>query len=298
MISKVLFKLLLLCHCVISFYYVAAQNRTHVDVLKNFSKSLQLKIYSDVLSKIELSDTLQLELAKLYSQRDSLLWDAFVINTDSAKFNHLADSLSYSIEILFKRKLNTEKKREYFLKVERSRVVNYPIIQDTIYMGLQMDSQFGLALALYEKMQLKQKQKDSLIFYAKLLKKKELFAVNFPDSGIFDKPAFESLHLSTILTELEYNGLLSIKNKLIAEANSRDAWFEMKRHNLVTNYGREDTLLQLKMFYLARSCFWDKYAHKPDLREMIIRNIKPPVILNKIWAIKRETAEKTIKYNW
>ncbi|MEQ1554710.1 MAG: hypothetical protein ABL929_11055 [Ferruginibacter sp.] len=267
-------------------------------LISKFPQTLVINIYNDVLSKMELPENLQIKLALLYAKRDSLILKELSNPSENISYNRFADSLLYAIEIKFKKLLDSAKKREYFVKVERARAVNYPIIQDTIYMDIQMDSQFGLALALYEKFRLKPFQKDSLIYYATLLKQKEMYFKQNLDSGYFDKAAFESLYMPKCLTELEYNGLLSIKNKVVAETNSRNTWYDLAKQKLVTQVGRNDSIFQLKMYYILRATVWDKFAHLPQLRNSMIQSIKPPYLLQKAWATKNELDYQEKKYSW
>ena len=269
-------------------------------ILSEFPHSLSINVYNDVLSKMNFPEELQVNLARLYAKRDSMLLKQLSTHTPTVQYSRYADSLQYSIEVEFKKLLTPEQKKDYFYKVERARAVNYPIVKDTIYMDIEMDSQFGLALALFEKFNLKPIQKDSLIYYATLLKQKEIYYKEHPDSGYFDKAAFESVNMPRILTVPEYNGLLSIKNKLVAEESSRNTWYELKQGNFVGLDDRNTALYQLKMYYLIKATMWDKYAHEPQLRDKIIQNIKPPDILQKARVAKSNsnTADKIRKYNW
>ena len=293
---KIFYTLLLIFNTLI--YLSADAQKISDNVLAKFSHSLAINMYNDVLSKMDVPENLQVNLALLYAKRDSLILKQLIKPISGINHSRYSDSLLYTIEIQFKKLLTPTQKREYFLKVERARAVNFPIIQDTIYMDIEMDSQFGLALALYEKFNLKPKQKDSLIYYATLLKQKEEYTKQHQDSGYFDKAAFESEYMAKVLTEEEYNGLLSIKNKLIAETNSRNMWYELRNQNLVTQIGREDTVFRLKMYYLMKASLWDKYAHQPELRNIIMQNLKPPYLLQKLWAIKNESDDKVKKYSW
>jgi hypothetical protein len=302
---KIIYSFLLVVQ--VSFYSVSFSQKISNKVLSNFSKSLTINMYNDVLSKMDFNDDLQYQLATLYANRDSLIFVQLTkpvqtINynkyADSISYNRYADSLLYAIEVQFKKLLIAEQKREYFLKVERARAVNYPIIDNNIYMDVEMDSQFGLALALFDKFNLKPKQKDSLIYYATILKQKEVYTKLQPDSGYFDKAAFESENMPKVLTELEYNGLLSIKNKVVAETNSKNTWYNLKKDNLVADIDRTDTLFQLKMYYLIKATLWDKFAHQPQFRNILLQNLKPPYILQKALAIRNETEAKLKKYNW
>lgn len=267
-------------------------------VLSKYPHSLSINMYNDVLSKMDIPEDLQVNLALLYTKRDSLIFEQLVKPTPGINYSRYSDSLLYAIEIQFKKLLTAPQKGEYFLKVERARAVNFPIVQDTIYMDIEMDSQFGLALALYEKFKLKPKQKDSLLYYATLLKQKENYTKLNPDSGYFDKAAFESEYMAKVLTEQEYNGLLSIKNKLIAESRSRDTWYKLKRENLVSTVGRDDTIFRLKMYYLLQASIWDKLANQPRMRAAAMQNLRLPQILQKYYALKNDTETKLQKYNW
>jgi hypothetical protein len=270
-------------------------------VASKFPQSVIINIYNDVASKMSLKDSLQFQLAKLYLKRDSLIYYALTKPLGKLNFKRYSDSLQYNIEIQFKKLLTTTEKREYFLKVERARVVNYPIFHDSIYMDLQMDSQFGLALALFDKFNLKPYQKDSLLLYATLLNKKELYAKENPDSGYFDKAYFESENMPKCLKDLEYNGLLSIKNKTVAEAYSKHTWYTLNKENLlggVNIYSKDSVLAQLKLFYLTKATFWDKFSNKPQYRDAVINQIPPPPILQKAISIKNNTAAKLEKYSW
>jgi hypothetical protein len=270
-------------------------------VVSKFPHSVVIDIYNDVVSKMSLNDSLQFQLAKLYFKRDSLVYYALTKPTAKLNFKRYSDSLQYNIEVQFKKLLTATEKREYFLKVERARAVNYPIFHDTIYMDLQMDSQFGLALALFDKFNLKPYQKDSLLKYATLLNKKELYAKENPDSGYFDKAYFESENMPKCLTDLESNGLLSIKNKTVAEAYSKHTWYTLIKENLIggTNiYSKDSVLAQLKLFYLTKATFWDKHSNKPQYRDAVINQIQPPPILQRAIAIKNSTAAKLEKYSW
>jgi hypothetical protein len=294
--NKIFYTLLLIFTT--TTYSSSQAQRVSEKVLSKFPPSLVINIYNDILSKMDVPENLQFKLAALYSKRDSLILKQLNNPSENINYNRYVDSLLYTIEIQFKKLLDVVQKREYFLKVERARAINFPIVQDTIYMNIQMDSQFGLALALYEKFRLKPKQKDSLLYYATLLQQKETFFKQHPDSGYFDKAAFESEHMPRVLTEQEYNGLLSIKNKVVAETNSRNTWYDLKSKNLVTLVGREDTIFQLKMYHLLRAAIWDKFAHLPQLRNTLLQNVVPPYILQKAWAIKSDADNQSKKYSW
>jgi hypothetical protein len=281
-----------------AIYSSSYAQRVSNKVLTKYPHAVVINMYNDMLSKMDFPEDLQIKLASLYAKRDSLVFKQLSSPSPSINYNRYADSLFYTIEIQFKKLLDASQKKEYFLKVERARAVNFPIVQDTIYMDIQMDSQFGLALALYEKFRLKPKQKDSLLYYATLLQQKEAYYKQHLDSGYFDKAAFESENMPKVLTEQEYNGLLSIKNKVVAETNSRNTWYDLKSKNLVTLVGRDDTIFQLKMYHLLRAAIWDKFAHLPQLRNTMLQNVRPPYLLQKAWAIKSEADDQSKKYSW
>jgi hypothetical protein len=270
-------------------------------ILTKYPHAVVINMYNDVLSKFDISEDLQIKLASMYVKRDSLIFKQLSSPSKSINYNRYGDSLLYSIEIQFKKLLDSVQKKEYFLKVERARAVNFPIVQDTIKMDIEMDSQLGLALALYEKFNLKPKQKDSLIYYATLLKQWETRAKLLPDSGYFDKAAFESETISKILTEQEYNGLLSIKNKTVAENYSKHTWYQLRKDNLIPadyNNSRDTTLATLKLFYLTKATLWDKLANKPEYRNIVMQQIKVPPVLLKALTLRNNTQAKLEKYNW
>ena len=290
--------------CLLAFFLIRtnsyAQNVSKT-ITDKFPKALVINLYNDVLSKIYFKENLQLKLATLYSKRDSLIFNKLTKLSPTDNINRYADSLLYNIEVQFKKLLTPEEKLNYFNKVERSRAVNFPIIQDTIQMDVEMDSQFGLALALYEKFNLKQKQKDSLIYYGTLLKKWEIRSKQLPDSGYFDKAAFESETISKILTEPEYNGLLAIKNKTVAENYSKHTWYQLRKDNLIPpdyNNSRDTILATLKLFYLSKATLWDKLANNSEYRNIVMQQIKVPPILIKAMTLRNNTQAKLEKYNW
>lgn len=271
-------------------------------VLNKYPKSLVVNVYNDVISKIKLSDSLQYQLVKFYAQKDSLIISALSKNFNPNYVSKYSDSLAYNIEIKFKKLLSVSEKREYFTNVERARLVNYPILHDTIYMDIQMDSQFGLALALFDKFNLKPKQKDSLIYYSTLLKKKEDYAKANPDSGYFDKAFFESDNMPKCLTELEYNGLLSIKNKAVAEAYAKHTWYTLNYEKILGKMDVKTTrdliLYDLKLYYLTKATIYDKMANRPEIRDVAINQVAMPIILQKALEIKNKTAKSLEKYSW
>lgn len=112
-------------------------------VLSKFPHALIINMYNDVLSKISVPEDLQINLASLYAKRDSLIFSQLSNPTPGINYTRYSDSLLYAIEIQFKKLLTPAQKSEYFTKIERARAVNFPIIQDTIYMDMKWIHNLG-----------------------------------------------------------------------------------------------------------------------------------------------------------
>jgi hypothetical protein len=151
------------------------------------------------------------------------------------------------------------------------------------------NSQFAIAIQYRRALELTGAQVDSLLAKAVLLKKsKEEFSKEDP-FGKYDSKAFESEHMTRILTEDQYSKVLLIKNKSQAKGEAEQDWKELEQRGLSAEYNKENTLKQLNNYYLAKWCAYYRYGNDKIKQSANVKSIeeKAPKALKALKAARK-----------
>lgn len=267
-------------------------------ITKNFPASTVIQL-NDITSKIWLSQASQIWLAKAYSSNDSLVAEKCIkINASSNKIQQYADSLKYATELSFKHIMQPSELVTYEKNIEDARPYAYPIFKNRIEPMAEMNSQFGIALKLKKQLRFRDKQADSLLDFAKELRQNIEFYEAHPDSGFFDRPAFESKRMSLLFTNQQYTMVLAEKNKKYCFNQAKYDWHELTVLGLSTKYNKDSSIQMMTVYNFLKTNIMDCFAHEPEKRDMYLKSLKMPACLRKLRESKIINKVKTEKYAW
>jgi hypothetical protein len=268
-------------------------------IYSDFSAPIISKIYEKVISKVQLSTASQIFLANAYKEqyeqeiyhlRNNMLT---VLNLKRYK-----DSSDYAIEEKLKKVLTPREIKLYDSAIIATRDFATPIFDDVIVPDAEMNSQFGIAMKYKKLLRLRDSQIDSIKNYAIALKSKIVFAKANPDSGFFDKAAFESENLSKVLNDNQYLVLLNEKNKVQSEIQARYLWHALTEKGLHKKFNKEQSLKELLIYYIIRANFTDRFANEKQRRNIMIKALKLPEPLLIYQQSLKTEKEKLEKYAW
>jgi hypothetical protein len=165
-------------------------------------------------------------------------------------------------------------------------------------------SQFAIALKCKEKLSLSPLIIDSLVYYTVQLSEmfNSLMAAN--PYTIPEFYAYESLHLSQLLSEEQYTRFLQFKNQPTALAEANKNWAEIEKHGLNKGLNKEQTINEITAYYIKRFGNWNRYAHdgKKQYEDMLALEETKPIILKQLDAARRkegqENSGNNLKYQW
>lgn len=269
------------------------------NVYKQFSPQIIIKLYDNVVSKISLSEQSQMWIAKAYTRNDSLIADLIKKgNISISELKRVADSSQWAIEEDFKKILFPSEQKDFESKIVAKRDYPHPVVNNRILPDAEMNSQFGVALKMKNILKLRDAQSDSLLTYAALLKSKLDFASANPDSGYFDRPAYESENMSKILTEDQYTVMLSEKNKPQCQNQAKYIWHDLKVMGLSNKFDKEESLKNLTIYYLLRAHITERFANEKERQRAMIYALKIPEALKAWQQSKKTDKDKLGKYEW
>ncbi len=251
------FLIALAASVVFSVQHLNAQKLSPL-VYNRFSPSVSKDVFY-VAAKARLGEKWQLWLGEHFEKRDNLVLELIKRGTSIIKIRQYTDSLSTAINAELKQLL-TAKERNYF--------------EEQVENAAELNSQFGEAIKYQRQLKLNALpggQVDSLMMKARELKAKLAFVKANPDSGYFNRAAFESENMSRLLTPQQYSTLLMFKNKEKAEVQAKYDWYELKQKELDTKYNRDTTLAGLKRYYMARYVVQERFGHDKTKQAMILK---------------------------
>jgi hypothetical protein len=165
-------------------------------------------------------------------------------------------------------------------------------------------SHISVALQYKKPLALREGQIDSLVTLAIIHKNmRDSFLAKDP-LGKFDSKAFESSNLSSLLSEHQYNKVLIIKNRPIAESDAEKDWDEIKLRGLSANFSKEIALKKLTDYYLAKWCAYYRYGHDKLLQLANVKAIENamPSELRSLRAARKQNnvlaAQNSLQYQW
>lgn len=269
------------------------------NVYKQFPPATIIRLYENIVSKISLSEQSQIWLAKAYNRNDSLV--AALINKgkiNGSEIKRFTDSTQWATEEDFKKILSPEEQRDFEIKIVSKRDYPHPVFNGRIVPDAEMNSQFGVALKMKNRLKLRATQADSLLNYGALLKAKIVFAQANPDSGYFDRSAYESESMSKVLAENQYTIMLSEKNKSQCENQAKYIWHDLQVMDLASKFNKEESLKNLTIYYLLRAHITERFANEKERQRAMIYALKIPEPLKAWQQSKKTDKDKLGKYEW
>jgi hypothetical protein len=268
---------------------------TDKTILNHFNAGVVVRLYN-IAKHTQLSAESQWYLANYFNQTDSTI-KAWLIQSKPLS---QTDSLQKSREaILFQlNHVGTAAKTAWI----KDSLMKVSFIKDgVLFMPF---SQFTTALKCKEKLSLPPLVIDSLVYYTVHLSEMQdsAMAVNpytMPDFG-----AYESFHLSQLLSEEQYTRLLLFKNRPTAFTDAKKDWAEIERRGLNDGLNKEQTINGITAYYIKRYSSWNRYAYdsKKQIADMRILEETKPAVLKKLdearWNGEPENSGNNLKYQW
>jgi hypothetical protein len=147
--------------------------------------------------------------------------------------------------------------------------------------SLLPNTQFAIALKYKDYLKLDPKLIDTLVFHAMVLAGRQ-DSVQLRDPFVtIEFGDYESRVLSSLLTEEQYTGLLMIRNKSNAYATARKDWDDLEKFKLTGNLNKDQTIIQMAEYYIARFSAWNRMAHdnkRQTANMRALEEIKPEII--------------------
>lgn len=275
-----------------------AQN-TMRQLITRYSPAVVNRIYMEYTSKMTLSESAQWWLAEQYNRQDSLV-AAYILaaEKDAAAVKKYTDSLSWAIEIDLKKMMTVAEQKTFATAIESQRAYPIPVLNEQIIAKAEMNSQFGAAYKLKDKLELTVEQEQALFSSAEQLRTKLDYHQSNPDSGFFDKAAFESAALSKILSEKQYNTMLAEKNKRASELQARYDWYSLRSMGLAEKFEQKTALQKMTVFYLLRAHITDRFANEKEKQSALLRALNIPEPIKALRQGKATNKSQLAKYAW
>jgi hypothetical protein len=121
--------------------------------------------------------------------------------------------------------------------------------------------QFAIALKYKDLLGLRPTLADTILDQAMFLNARRDSILAIDPYALIDFGPYESAHLTRLLTEEQYNLLLSYKNRAQAIADANSDWNEMELRGLALGLNKEETISQISAFYLLKYNAWNRLAH-------------------------------------
>lgn len=252
-------------------------------VSSNYSEAVVEKVYTLLKkTKTNMPQARQLQFAAHFKKQDSLV-ALFIKNNQTEK---QLDSLRKVLDTEFSQKLNANERFNYYTgkNTSNSSVSKIPF------------SQLSYVIKLKDSLQLSEGVKETLLQKLDQLKveKDSFYAKNKGKS--YDARPFESETLSHLLNDDQYVKFLNIKNAKKALNYANNDWNELVQRNLSTPFNKEETVIKLTEFYLARQNTYDRYAHDKLVQNDAIKLLyeNRPAALNTLLHARRNPDNDTI----
>lgn len=265
----------------------------------NLSPSVTIGIFNYLGAKVTLGPSTMHWLEAYFQRKDSLVAKYITGGKrTSAEVKRFDDSLIWRGEILLKKVMTADERIDFENKIAASREVAFPIFKEYLEPDADMNSQFGFAIKLANKLKLNDKQGREVLRSAVELFARTQYAKDNPDSGFFDKPAFESLTLTSILSQSQYNLLLAEKNKTLSERQAKYAWHDLEALAMTKAMNRDTAMKHLTIYYMMRNHINDAFAHDKPRQESYVQSLKAPKELVALKQAQIGDKLKLQKYRW
>jgi len=249
------------------------------EVLHRFPPSVTVQVFL-VASKTTLGTSSQLWLASRFQYDDSISAELMLKGASNEMIRRRSDSAKKAQLEDFKKILAPAERAAW----EESQETARKSIKGRSMEGMDMTSMFTMALEQYKELALTDNQIDSLAVLSRECKQKGQLSQSYPDSvGVFDRPAFESRWLGSLLTARQYDRLLAGKHKNAAWLQARYQWFAMKQKEITDSLNKDKTIQQLAGYYLQHLILQSRWAYNKPLMDSAVKaletNGKPAPLL-------------------
>jgi hypothetical protein len=170
--------------------------------------------------------------------------------------------------------------------------------------ALQSGSQFALALKYKDILGLRYSLTDSLLDQVMYLNARRDSILSIDPDAPIDFGPYEAAHLSQLLTDDQYNLLLSYKNRAQAIADANADWNEMELRGVTAGLNKDEVIRQISGFYILKYNAWNKLAYDKIAlwsTQRVISESKPEVlkILDPLrWNGDTTKSANNLKLQW
>jgi hypothetical protein len=165
-------------------------------------------------------------------------------------------------------------------------------------------TQFAMALKYKDLLQLRPGLVDTLVQEAMYLARQRDSILSIDRYAMIDFGAYEAERLNELLTEDQYNLLLTTKNRYKALVDAQADWVEMEQRGISGEFNKEETIREIADFYLLKYNTWNKLANDKlkqweTLRIIGMNRPKALQVLEPLrWAGNTDKATNNLKVKW
>jgi len=159
-----------------------------------------------------------------------------------------------------------------------SKAQSYFITDTTSQLNLALKQATTLSLTQPQTKQIRAKYKlflDSLAIQQQNL-----------DTLIFNRYVFESFHLTNILSPLQYNNLLKIKNTGLGLADAKSKWADAVQNNFTLGYNKDSSIAQMNVYFFNLRIINDAYAYDENAKTIAKSALDAQISIDLLSLIK------------
>lgn len=252
-------------------------------VKDNYQPNVVAEVF-DLVAKTALDEEDQIAAAKIIHQRDSAV--NVMIQTGRSVADIALTRNTYAN--LLNDLLSPQQKYKTFVKTKQEQAK-----RKYTY------SQFAIAMRYKDSLDLSAIQIQALHHQIDTLKKIKNAHYELEHKSL-DTRAYESAHISQILTQEQYDKLLSFKNQSKALAFAESDWMELVQRGLDSTYTKAVVVTQLTNYYLARESAYNKYQHDLVRQKSEARAVyyDRPAVLRTLERARRSPQNNTQNSNY
>jgi len=268
------------------------------EIKLSVSPSMKVRLYEYAQGKMSFSDSASRWLVNAFTRQDSTIASLIDAGITETVINRTKDSLTCANEYHLLKVMSPKERKDFESKVIQNRPFPIPMYKDIIEPSAEMNSLFGYSIKYAKDLKLTDIQARQLLNgAAELHHRMEVTKAN-PEWGAFDKQAFESETVSSILTPAQFNDMIAAKNKKRSETQARYVWSEMESLSLTKNFNRDTSLKNITVYYLLKYHISDAFAHQKEKEELLLNQLPLPKELIALKEAKIGDRLKAQKYQW
>ena len=255
------------------------------EVIGKYPPGIVAQVF-DLVTKTDIDETKQKAIAEILAEKEL---EIFKMLKEGKKYDEIKET-----NIVFNDQINAllslEEKYENYTKTVKEKAKDK-----------YSYTQFAIAIRYRDSLKLSDTQYKAMLNYVDEVKtmKNKYYAAN---KSSLDTRAFESENIVKSLSNEQYNRLLVFKNISKAATFAENDWKEVVQRGIDTTFSKQVALFELKRFYLARECTFNKFQHdlvkqKAEIREIYAHK---PTILRILEKVRRNPDNDTTTkiYKW